>query len=307
MDLVDKKVAVVGGAGFIGLHICRELIGRGAKVHILDRMLHPGSYKVAESIAPLTMINVIDTELDLKGFDIVLNLATRNVRESLIFPIVMCSEINAIGSVVPYKALRDKVSRYVYVSSSEIYGDATHGGFHEGSLPQPKTAYGVAKLAGEHYARCVQVLGLATVVVRPFNAYGPGCHLHGSSAELIARVVQRHKRGEEITVHGHGLQTRDFTHVRDLARGIVDATAHDACVNTGPINLCSGEERSVIDVIGSLSPEIKTVNGPGRPGDLTRQVGDASKAATILGWSPTISWEDGLQETVSDIISRSRS
>lgn len=235
-----------------------------------------------------------------------INLATINVREAVFRPAAVCSEITALGSVPPYACAQAGIKRYVYIASSEIYGDATESALNEQSLPRPKTTYGAGKLAGEHAAAAARAsLGLDTIVVRPFNAYGPGCHLEGIASELIARTILRNCRKEPILIHGSGTQTRDYTHVHDLARGIVDAAVCDALVGTGPINLASGIERSVTEIVTELAPNGMIEHGEPRPGDLTRQVGNASRAATILGWSPKIPWEIGLEETIQDVLRRS--
>lgn len=303
MDLVGKRVAVLGGAGFIGLHVSRELVARGAKIEIIDICKHPGSQEAAKEIARTQVLDV--TKIPFVKYDLVINLATVSVREAISSPVAAARAINEIGCYVPYAVSDWGSRRYAYVSSSEIYGDAYNGPLGENSLPMPKTTYGVAKLAGEHYTRCVRG-SVETIVIRPFNAYGPGCHLHGNAAELIPRLILKHASGEPVTVFGSGTQTRDFTHVRDIARGIVDAAACDAFVNTGPVNLASGIERSINEIVSDVVPNAAVQHGPDRPGDLQRQVGNASRAATILGWSPTIDWEDGIQETIEDVLRRAQ-
>jgi len=256
----------------------------------------------------------------LRGCDLAINLATTGIRCCALDPVGGAEAISAVGAVVPFACADAGVRRYVYVSSSEIYGEATEGPLHEGSVPRPQTTYGAAKLAGEHYAEAARLAhGIESVIVRPFNAYGPGCHLRDPAAELIARALRLAQTGVPVEIHGDGLQTRDFCHVDDLARGIVDAALHPAATNTGPINLCSGVERTVLsvdrDVIACLwqsehtrmppragQGEIRHL--PPRAGDLRRQVGCVARAATILGWSPRVAWENGLRGTVEAILTR---
>jgi len=311
MDFLAKPVALVGGAGFLGLHVGRELKQHGASVRIVDEMCHGEASRIeAAKIGEVRHADVrgytkaIEV---LNGCGLVINLATLCVRRSLGSPVFAAEYIGALGSVVPFAAAKVGARRYVYVSSSEIYGEAIAGPLHEESLPRPQTAYGAAKLAGEHYATVARLThGIEAVIVRPFNVYGPGCHIEGMAGEAIPRFVAQAHRGGPIRLHGDGLQTRDFTYVVDAARGIVGAALSDAVVNTGPVNLASGVERTIV----SIAREIATRFGVGvecgapRPCDLRRQVGCATRAQAILGWSPTVAWSDGLQRTVDDVLGR---
>lgn len=326
-EALKGPVAVIGGAGFIGLHVCRDLLARGFSVMVADNFSHgsasrraaealtdrPGQLRVVDADArDLAMLTIL-----LRGHDVAINLATVCIRASLTDPTGVSADVNAIGAAVPFACARAGVRRYVYVSSSEIYGEATEGPLHEGSVPRPQTTYGAAKLAGEHYANSARLMhGIEVVVVRPFNAYGAGSHIAGVAGEAIPRWIAQIARGESLTVHGDGAQTRDFTYVTDLARGIVDAALCDAMVNTGPVNLCSGVEHSMLDVsldIATMVGPVALARGAGmprkahggsRPADLRRQVGSAARARAILGWEPRVSWGDGLDKTRADVLAR---
>jgi UDP-glucose 4-epimerase len=170
---------------------------------------------------------------------------------------------------------------------------------------EPTTAYGASKLAGEAYARAHHLrYGMPVVVVRPFNAMGPDAHHEGDAGEVIPRFVRVALAGGALTVFGDGSQTRDFTHTRDLATGIVAAGIVDGIVGR-TFNLGSGREISVhdlaalvVDVVGN--PHARVVHVPARPGDVGRLCADASAAHAALGFATTT----GLVGTIGEVAAR---
>lgn len=312
-------IAVIGGAGFIGLHVCRELRARGAIPWVFDDFRHgPMSEAAAREVAGDVVL--LDARLPFaevlapQGFATVINLATVSIRACLRDPNTGMRDLAAIGVAVPLACARAGVRRYVYVSSSEVYGEATCGPLRETDCPRPAGVYGAGKLLGEHAADAARIAGQVpeVVIVRPFNAYGPGCHVVGEDAvEAIPRWIMQAARGEKLTIHGDGQQTRDYTYIEDLARGVVDAALSEAAANTGPINLCGGIERSVaaiarevVGVVGGAATRFEREYGPDRPGQLRRQVGSAARAATLLGWSPRVPWSEGLRRTRENVLAR---
>ena len=303
---------VIGGAGFIGLHVCRELQRQGHDPVILDTFVHKGSEAAASKLVQSANVLAVDATdpaalgPHIQAGDTVFNLATVCVREALRNPIRATADISALGMVPAAVCARHPEVRYVYVSSSEIYGSALGGKQHEGTLPQPCTVYGAAKLAGEFYARSMHLQkGLDISIIRPFNAYGPGCHIGGIAGEVIPRWIMQALQGEPLTLYG-GAQSRDFTYVTDLAAGIVAAGLDRRLMNTGPINLASGIEKTLRSVATSITLRYAAAlqQQPPRPADLTRQIGGASRARLLLGWEPTVTWEAGLDRTCTDMAVR---
>jgi UDP-glucose 4-epimerase len=163
----------------------------------------------------------------------------------------------------------------------------------------PMTVYGASKLAGECCTRAFyQTYGYPTVVVRPFNTYGPRCHHEGDSGEVIPKFLLRCIVDRPMVVFGNGIQTRDFTFVGDTARGILLAGFSDDAVGK-TINLGSGREiainqlaRDVAAIVGK--PDAPIVHDAPRPGDVLRLFADASKAKELLGFEPQVSLREGL-------------
>jgi len=236
----------------------------------------------------------------LEGVDTVYHLACLGVRHSIHSPYEN-HEVNAEATLrLLQLARKHSVGRFVYVSTSEVYGTAREVPMTESHPTFPMTVYGASKLAGECYTRAFwETYRYPTVVVRPFNSFGPRSHHEGDSGEVIPKFLLRLLAGQELLVFGDGEQPRDFTFVSDTARGIRLAGEHPAAVGE-TFNLGSNQEISLNElaevakrVVGADS-EIKHV--PPRPGDVLRLYADSTKARNTLSFSPEIAFEEGMRK-----------
>jgi len=306
MTLRGKPVFVTGGAGFIGAHLVEALVERGAEVSVIDD-LSTGSLDNLDSCrADIDFIegDCCDPEIAeaVAGAELVLHLAVRNVRASIRDP-EENFYVNANGTLGLLEAMRNgRQGRFFYVSSSEIYGTAGTGKFSEKTLPAPTTVYGAGKLSGELITQAYfRTYGMDTVVVRPFNNYGPRSHFEGDSGEVIPKFILRALAGEPLLVHGDGTQTRDFMYVADTADWLCDLALLDS-LRGGVFNIGYGREFSVnelatliLDRVGGDS-EIHHV--PERPGDLPRLLADVSLIRAHSDFAPRVGFEDGLKRTI---------
>jgi UDP-glucose 4-epimerase len=299
---------VVGGAGFIGSALVRTLAEAGP-VRVLDDLSTGKAENLAGvSAADLRVGSILDpaaVRAALEGVDTVFHLACLGVRHSLHDP-VGNHAVNAGGTLLLLEAARESSSlrRFVYTSTSEVYGTATRVPMDEDHPAWPHTVYGGSKLAGEAYVRAYhRSHGMPTVVLRPFNAYGPRSHHEGDSGEAIPKFLVRAMNGLPPIVFGDGMQTRDFTFVEDTARGIAAAgTAPGAVGET--LNLGRGRETRILDLALAVvraagRPELRPEHAEPRPGDILRLLADARKAERLLGWTPRTDLEEGLRSLVA--------
>lgn len=302
-----SKVLVTGGAGFIGSHLVDRLIGEGLDVVVLDNLASGKRHHLDEAgkSGRLRFIEGSILEPDaidaaMAGCDEVYHLAVECVRRSLGDP-VSNHHVNATGTLHVLEAARaHSVRRFVYCSSSEVYGNASRGLLSEDrTLPAPTTVYGAAKLTGEHYALAYwQTYGLPTVVVRPFNAFGPREHETGDLAEVIPRFLIRVLNGASPVIFGSGRQGRDFTFVSDTVRGLTLAAKSETLIG-GIVNLGHGRLITIAEVAGAVMRaagrnDLQTTYIEPRPGEVDSLIADTRRAEEVLGFKAEISFDDGL-------------
>jgi UDP-glucose 4-epimerase len=297
-------VVVTGGAGFIGSELVRHLAARGDRVVVIDNLINGKRANLDDVLSPrVTLAEVDIRDLDVVGpllrrAKVVYHLACLGVRHSVHAPLES-HDVNATGTLGLLAASRDAgVPKFVYVSSSEVYGTARWAPMTEEHPTYPCTVYGASKLAGECYTRAYYTTyGYPTVIVRPFNSYGPRSHHEGDSGEVIPKFMLRCMAGRPMVIFGDGSQTRDFTYVSDSAAGIVLAGENEDAVGD-TLNLGFGEEVSIAtlaervqDVVGRQVP---VQHDAARPGDVMRLYADMSRAHKKLGYRPRVPLEDGL-------------
>lgn len=297
---------VTGGAGFIGSELVRQLADNASHILVVDNLTNGKRENLEEVLGEsveLYVEDIRDTALMdtlMKGIDLVYHLACLGVRHSIHAPHEN-HEVNATATLALLGlAQKHGVERFVFVSSSEVYGTALWAPMTEEHPTFPMTVYGTGKLAGEGYARAYHhTYDLPTVVVRPFNSFGPRCHHEGDSGEVIPKFMLRCLAGKPMMIFGDGSQTRDFTFVEDTARGILLAGfSEDAVGET--MNLGQGEEititklaEEVSSVVGQSGADVVHVDP--RPGDVLRLYADSTRAESLLGFSTKVSLREGLE------------
>jgi UDP-glucose 4-epimerase len=310
--MADRSTVIVtGGAGFIGSELVRQLAERGERVVIIDNLVNGKRENVANVLSPDVRLQVSDVrDIDavvphLREARIVYHLACLGVRHSVHSPHEN-HDVNATATLKLLAAARQAdVPRFVYVSSSEVYGGVESTPILGDAISEdhpafPCTVYGGSKLAGESYTRAYfRTYGYPTVVIRPFNTYGPRSHHEGDSGEVIPKFLLRCLAGRPMIVFGDGSQSRDFTFVSDTAAGILLAGDHPKAVGE-TINIGSGTDVRIADLAKTVAsvtgrPNAEIVYDEPRPGDVYRLIADVSRARALLGFEPRVSMADGLQ------------
>ncbi len=299
------KFLVTGGAGFLGSALANRLVNDGHEVHVIDD-LSAGDPARLDSKVLFTRGDVNDRPklwTLLQEVRCVYHLAARvSVAESVLYP----REYNATnvgGAVSVMEAMRDVgVRRVVLASSGAVYGENAIQPLHENLAPDPSSPYAVSKLAAEYYVRTIGKLwGIETVILRVFNAYGPGQPLPAAHPPVIPRFLKRALGGGSVVLAGDGSQTRDYVYVADVVNALVAAAFTDG-IDRQVINVGSGEETSGHDLVKAISAllgkPVDVVYNPLESGGVSRMRADLTQAEALLSYRPRVSLAEGLRHMV---------
>lgn len=296
------RILITGGAGFIGAALANQLASSGHSVRVLDD-LSAGDQSRLDSRVIFTRGDTRDIPklwTLLRGIDCVYHLAARVfVQESILYP-VEYNDVNVGGTVSLMTAVRDAgVRRVILGSSGAVYGGQAVQPIKEIVVPYPESPYAVSKLAAEGYVRALGALNsIDIVMLRIFNAYGPGQALPPSHPPVIPKLLKQALSGGSLVIFGQGNQTRDFVHISDVVQALVAAsTAED--INGAIINVGSGQEVSinqVADIIEEiLGRKTYRLYSNAQSGGVARLVADISLAKKKLGFRPRVDLRKGIK------------
>lgn len=304
-----SKFLVTGGAGFIGSHIVEALVKRGDSVRILDNF----STGKKENLRGLKgRLEVMRGDIRSKancvkacrGMDFVLHQAAlRSVPKSMNNPKAY-NDVNINGTLNMLEAAKEnKVKRFVFASSSSVYGDVSSFPENESLSPQPISPYALSKISGEYYCRIfTHHYRLSTIVLRYFNVFGPRQALDDEYAVVVPKFINAILNNERPPIYGNGRQSRDFTFVFNVVNANLLAAKNNR-VKHGVFNIASGRDYSVLDLARMINvilrKNIKPIFLKKRPGDVFRTLADLSNSKKELNYQPKYSLAQGLRITIS--------
>jgi len=303
-----KRAVVLGGAGFVGSHLCERLLDDGATVVAVDNFL-TGAEENLRGLRGRPGFEFLKQDivegLSVEGpVDFVFNMASPASPIDYAQLPLETLRVGSIGTEHALQLAEAKGAVFLQASTSEVYGDPLVHPQHEGYYGNvnpigPRAVYDEAKRYAEAitsaYAR---VRGVKTRIVRIFNTYGPRMRLN--DGRVVPAFVSQALRGEDFTVFGDGTQTRSFCYVKDLVDGLVRLSLSDV---TDPVNIGNPREMTILQFAEAVRAAAggggKIVHKPLPQNDPKQRKPDITRARTLLGWEPQVPLEEGLRETIT--------
>jgi UDP-glucose 4-epimerase len=306
-----RNVLVTGGAGFVGSHLVPLLLKEGYSVTVLDN-LSTGKLENLEGALGHSKFKFLRSDISdsciskevFDGIDSVIHLAALIDISASIDDPVQNNEVNANGTFNMLNlSTKYKVKKFVFASSTAIYGDAKKLPISEETSPKPISPYAASKVAGEAYCSAfASCFGIETVVLRFFNVYGLRSQ-NSSYSGVITKFIEKILKEEPLVIDGDGNQTRDFINVSDVSDAIILALERED-VKGEVFNVCSGEATSVNQLVAILKKiigqNVSVLHGPARLGDISDNYGNPSKALKGLGFKASVNLSDGLKLLINE-------
>ena len=301
---------ITGGAGFIGSHIADELVRQGQMVRILDNFCTGTKNNLKNILNKVEIVkgdirNEKDVNIALKKVDFVFHeAALRSVPRSVADPI-SSNDVNVSGTLLLLNLSKEhKVKKFIYASSSSVYGDNPALPKVETQLPAPVSPYAVSKLTGEYYCRVFSKLfGLDTVSLRYFNVFGPRQDPKSQYAVVIPKFINAGLKGEIAEVHGDGKQSRDFSYIDNVVNANI--LAAKSSIKCEVINVACGKNFSLLQAIKIIEKttgnKMKIHHAPSRQGDVKHTLADISKAKKLLNYKVQVKFEEGMIKTIEHL------
>ncbi len=308
------KALVTGGAGFIGSNIVEKLLKQGHTVIVLDNLVNGKKEnlsfvsKYSSNKENFRFIQGDIRDLNLcctaaKDIDVIFHQAAlRSVPKSLEDPYEY-NDVNITGTLNMLNAAKEnKVKRFVFASSSSVYGETTKFPEKENDDLLLICPYALTKLTGEYYCRIFsENFGIETVALRYFNVFGPRQAVDDEYSVVIPKFIQSMLNDQQPPIHGDGQQSRDFVFVENVVDANLLAATKEG-VSGLVVNIASGQDSTILSLVEILNQimgkQIKPTFTPIRAGDVLKTLADISKAESALGYKPKLDFAEGLKKTV---------
>ena len=307
----DTLFLVTGGAGFIGSNLCEAILKLGCRVRCIDDLSTGKQANIdiflGNSDYEFIRGDVKDLDICMKacaGVDYVLHQAARgSVPRSIEVPLLYCAN-NIAGTLNMLEAARQNgVKKFVYASSSSVYGDTHTFPQKEGAEGNLLSPYALTKRTNEEWAKqYTKHYELDTIGLRYFNVFGRRQDPDGAYVAVIPKFIKQLLRGKRPVIDGDGLQSRDFTYVENVIDANLKACLADKKAAGQVCNIAYGESNNLLDVYHTianlLGMNTEPVFGPARPGDIRHSYADITCAKELLGYDPDWSFERGIKAAI---------
>jgi len=309
--MAKAKYLVTGAAGFIGSNLVAALVEKGEHVRAYDN-LATGAWENLDGIREQSKIERIEADIRdgealakaFQGVEVVFHeAALGSVPRSVETP-VESDAVNTGGTVNVLNAARHaKVRRVIFAASSSAYGETPTLPKQEDMTPMPLSPYAVTKLACEQYLKVFAgIYGLETLNLRYFNVFGPGQTPVGAYAAAIPRFVDAALNERAIQIYGDGEQTRDFCFIKNTVNANLLAGSTSNKLEGQIVNVAGGRRIGLNELVQNiqkvLGHDVKVEHTEPRAGDIRHSLADISRAKELLGYEPTVRWEDGIAPTI---------
>ena len=311
------KHIVTGGAGFIGSHLVKKLAGQGDEVVVVDNHSSSGGELLNDNALKQSVktisgdISYIKCQTGLhdkltsafEGADTVFHLAARaRVQPSIENPILYnATNVEGTLNMLEY-ARKANVRRFVFTSSSSLYGDTETFPTPETLQPNPLSPYGLQKLIGEQYCQLYsRIHDMDTVCLRYFNVYGEGAPTKGAYCLVMGIFIQQALEGKNLTIYGDGQQRRDFTYVGDVVNANILASKCSKKLSGEAFNIGNGDNRSVQEIADVFNLPCDYLPARLEP---KQTLADNSKAKEVLGWVPTGNVTEWLKGYLKEVLKK---
>lgn len=301
------KILVTGGAGFIGSHLVDALVEQNHNVIIIDNF-STGSIKNLEKSKTKVKILKISLSIEkvlkripkiLKDTDYIFHLAALPRIERSIDDPIGTHQANVEGTIVALELARQlKVKRFLFISSSSVYGIQKRLPLFESLQPNPQNPYAYQKLMGEYYSKIYsQTYNLEIIIFRLFNVYGPRMFSKGSYKLVFTKWLEQIKNKQSLTIYGKGDQTRDFTYITDVVRGLILGMTTKLRRPFEILNLGGGQQKSIREMAKLFKSNVQFL--PPRPYEEKFKEADINKAKKLLKWRPITSIDEGIKKLLN--------
>jgi len=311
---MNTRVLVTGGAGFIGSHLVDEFLLQGYSVRVIDNFTTGSKNNIKHVLGDVELIegDIRDYHTVLKAvknIDIIVHQAALPSVPRSVYDPITTNEVNVKGTLnLLWAAVESGTKKFLFASSSSIYGDSVELPKHEKLCPNPLSPYAVSKLTAETYCKAFSnTYGLKTICLRYFNVFGPRQDPNSEYSAVIPKFIKMIAENKQPIIYGDGLQSRDFTFMKNVVKGnllAIKSSAEKNLIMNCACNVQITINKLVEEINGILGKNVVPIYQEGRTSDVKHSYADIKLALEKISYKPEIQFREGLEITVNSILNK---